>query len=318
MIRALIILVALAGIFTIAQAQSYPSRPVRVVVGFSPGATADIFARLVGQKLGEDLGQPVLIDNVTGAGGTIAATQVAKAAPDGHTLMFMGLSLVYGPAMYRGLSYDAVRDFAPVALVAVVPNVLFVHPSVAVRSLPELIAMAKAKPGALTYASGGTGSTSQLATELFKSMAGVNIQEVPYRSTAQALTESMAGQVSMYYPGLASALPHIRAGRVRALAVSGSSRSAIAPDIPTVAETLPGYDASSWFGFTAPVATPQDLVRRLNAGVVRVVRTPDMVERMAAQGAEAVGSTPDQFGEAIRVGAAKWSKLIQDLGIKTD
>jgi tripartite-type tricarboxylate transporter receptor subunit TctC len=301
-----------------AESQAFPSRPVRVLVGFSPGSTADIFARLIGQKAAVALGQPILVDNVTGAGGSIAAAQAAKAAPDGHTMMFMGLSLVYGPALYKGLSYDPVRDFAAVSQAVNVPNALVVHPSFPARTVSELIAMAKAKPGDINYASGGTASSSQLATELFKSMAGINLREIPYKSTAQALTDTIAGQVPIYFPGLATTLSQIHSGKLRVIAVSGLSRSPTAPDIPTIAETLPGYEANAWYGFIAPAATPADRVRRLNTEIVNAVKDPEVSARIASNGAEAVGSTPQEFQDTIRTGAAKWSKLIQQLGLKAD
>lgn len=308
----------LAVLAPLAAAQGYPAKPVRVIVGYPPGSTADIFARLVGQPAMEALGQAAVIDNITGAGGSIAATRAARAAPDGYTLMFMGLSLVYGPALYKNGAYDPVKDFAPVAQAINVPNVLVVHPGLPVKSVAELIALARGKPGGIDYASGGTGSSSQLATELLNARAGIRLREIAYKSTAQAFADTTAGQVSVYFSGLSSTLPLIRGGKLRALAVSGLARSAIAPDIPTVAETVPGFDANAWYGFTAPAGTPAEAIRRLNGEIVATIRRRDVGERILANGAEAVGSTPEQFGEAIRVAVERWGRLIESLGIKPE
>lgn len=301
-----------------ALAQDYPARPVRVVVGFTVGTTTDILARLIGQKLGETWGQQVIVDNTPGAGGTIAAASAARAAPDGYTLLLAATSFIVSPSLYGKLQYDPVRDFAPVSLIALVPNVLVVHPSLPVKNVRDLVALARSQPGKLDYASSGKGSASHLNTELFKAMAGVDVVEIPYKSSAQALTDVISGQVTMNYPSLAAALPHIRSGRVKALAVSGARRSSAAPAVPSMAEYLPGYDAAGWYGFLAPAGTPKGIVTGLNRDVVKVVRLPDVKEKMSSQGAEVVGSTPEEFAAAMKAGRDKWDRLIKRLGIRIE
>jgi tripartite-type tricarboxylate transporter receptor subunit TctC len=313
MLRCAIALLALAP--PAALAQSFPAKPVRLVVGFTPGTTVDILARLLGQKLTEQWGQQVIVDNMPGASSTIAAANVARASGDGHTLMFASTSVIVSPSMYRKLPYDVQRDFAPVTLVALVPNVLVVHPTLPVKDIRGLIALAKARPGQLSYASSGKGSASHLNTELFKAMAKVDIVEIPYKSSAQALTDVMTGEVLLNYPSLAAALPHIRAGRVKPLAVSGAKRSQAASDIPAMAEFLPGYEASAWYGIVAPAGVPAQLVARLNADVVRALRQDDLGKRMASQGAEVMGSTPEEFAKYMREGREKWDRLIRQLNI---
>jgi tripartite-type tricarboxylate transporter receptor subunit TctC len=298
-----------------AAAQDYPVKPVRMVVGFTPGTTVDILARLLGQKLGEGWGQQVIVENVPGASSTIAAGNVARAAGDGYTLFFASTSVVVSPSLYKKVPYDPARDFAPVTLVATVPNVLVVHPTLPVKDIRGLIALARARPGQLNYASSGKGSASHLNTELFKAMAKVDIVEIPYKSSGQALTDVMSGEVLLNYPSLAAALPHIRAGRVKALAVSGASRSAAAPEIPAMAEFLPGYEASGWYGILAPASTPAPLVGRLNRDVVQALRAPDLREKMVQQGAEIAGGSPEAFAQYMREARDKWDRLIRQLGI---
>jgi tripartite-type tricarboxylate transporter receptor subunit TctC len=298
-----------------AQAQAYPTKPVRLVVGFGPGTTVDILARLTGQKLSEIWGQQVIVENQPGASSTIAAANVARAAGDGYTLLFGSTALIVSPSLFKKLGYDLARDFTPVSLVALVPNVLVVHPSLPVKNIRGLIALAKAKPGQLNYSSSGKGSASHLNTELFKAMAGIDIVEIPYKSSAQALIDVMSGEVLMNYPSLAAALPHIRAGRVRALAVSGAKRSQAAPEVPSMAEYLPGYEASGWFGVLVPSAVPSELVKRLNADIVRVVNMPDLRGKMESQGADVVGSTPEEFARYMREGRERWDNLIRKLDI---
>jgi tripartite-type tricarboxylate transporter receptor subunit TctC len=302
----------------LAQLTAFPQKPVRLVVGFTPGTTVDILARMLGQKLGEQWGQQVIVDNQPGAASTIAAASVARAPGDGHTLFFAATSFIVSPSMYRKLPYDVQKDFVPVSLVALVPNVLVVHPSLPVKDVRGLIALAKARPGQLDYASSGKGSASHLNTELFKAMAQIDIREIPYKSSAQALTDVMTGEVLLNYPSLAAALPHVKSARVKALAVSGAKRSAAAPEIPSMAEFLPQYEASAWYGIVAPAATPRDLITRLNADIVRALRQDDMRQRMVNQGAEVGGTTSEEFARYMREGREKWDRLIRQLQIPVE
>ena len=296
-------------------AQVYPVKPVRLVVGFTPGTTVDILARLLGQKLSEQWNQQVVIENQPGASATIAAAGVARAAGDGHTLHFASTSFIVSPSMFRKLPYDVQKDFAPVTLVAFVPNVLVVHPSLPVKDMRGLINLAKARPGQLSYASSGKGSASHLNTELFKAMAKLDILEIPYKSSGQALTDVMSGQVLLNFPSLAAVLPHVRAGRVKALAVSGAKRSQAAPEIPAMSEFLPGYEASGWYGIVAPASTPAQLVARMNADVLRALKQDDLRQKMSSQGAEIAGTTPEEFARYMREGREKWDRLIRELKI---
>lgn len=298
--------------------QSYPSKPVRLVVGFTPGTTVDILARLLGQKLAEQWGHQVNVENQPGASSTIAAGNVARASADGYTLLFASTGMIVSQSMYRNLPYDTLKDFTPVSLVARVPNVLVVHPALPVKDIPDLIKLARSRPGQLNYASSGKGSASHLNTELFKAMAKLDITEIPYKSSAQALTDVMSGEVLLNYPSLAAVMPHIRAGRVKPLAVNGAQRSPAAPDIPAMAEFLPGYEGSSWYGIVVPRNTPAELVARLNGDIVRALKQDDLRQRMASQGAEVVGSSPEQFASEMREGRDRWDGLIRQLKISVD
>lgn len=299
----------------LARAQNYPVKPVKMVVGFTPGTTVDILARLLGQKLGEVWGQQVIVENVAGASSTIAAAAVARAPADGYTTMFASTGVIVSQSMYKKLPYDVTRDFAPVTLVALVPNVLVVHPTLPVRDIRGLIALAKSRPGQLNYAHSGKGSASHLNTELFKAMAKIDIVEIPYKSSAQALTDVISGEVLLNFPSLAAVLPHIHSGRVKPLAASGAKRSQALPDVPAMAEYLPGYEASGWYGVLLPKNTPAQLVTRLNQDIVRVVNLPDVKERMSTQGAEVVGSSPEEFSKFMLEGRQKWDNLIRQLNI---
>jgi tripartite-type tricarboxylate transporter receptor subunit TctC len=298
-----------------AQAQNYPVKPVRLVVGFTPGTTVDFLGRLVAQKLGEVLGQQVIVDNKPGASSTIAAAIVARAPGDGYTLLFCSTGTIFSQFIYKNLTYDLKRDFAPVVLVAMVPNVLVVNPSLPVRDIRGLIELAKAKPGQLNYSHSGKGSASHMSSELFKAMANADIRDIPYKSSAQALTDVLSGEVLFNYPSCAAAVPHVRSGRVRALAVSGANRSQALPDVPAMAEFLPGYEASGAFSILAPQSTPAGLVARLNKEIVSIVNTPDMKEKMASQGAEVVGSSPEELANFMREAQDKWGKLVKQLNI---
>ena len=304
-----------------AAAQSaFPAKPIRFVVPFPAGGPLDIVARAIGQELNKSWAQPVIIDNRPGAGGNIGADAVAKAAPDGHTILMGAVSThAINPTLYSKLPYDPIRDFAPVTLVTSVPNVLVVHPSVPARTVKDLISIARARPGQLNFASGSTGSAGHLAGELFKAMAGVDMVHIPYKGAAPAVVDLLAGHVSLMFDNMSSALPNIKAGRVRAIAVTTLTRSPMLPALPTISESgLRGFDISTWFGVFAPGATPPAIVARLNAEIVRALGTPEMRERLAALGAEPVGNKPEEFAAFIREEIPKYAKVIKASGAKAD
>ncbi len=301
-------------------AQQYPSKAVRMIVGFPAGGTSDIMARLTGQKLSEAWGQTFIIDNRPGAGGNIGTELVAKAAPDGYTLLVSpGSTLTSNPAVYSKVPFDTVRDFAPVTIIAGVPNALVAHPSLPVANVKQLIALAKSRPGQLAYASTGAGQSTHLSAELLKTSAGINLIHVPYKGSAPALTDIVAGQVSVMFDNLPSVLPFIKSGRLKPLAVSSAARSRALPEIPTVAESgVPGFDVTVWFAVLAPAATPRDIVNRLNAEIVKAINTSDMRQRLAQQGADPIGNTPEEFSAVIKRDLAKWAKVVKDANIKLD
>ena len=305
---------------TSVSAQQYPAKAVRMIVGFPAGGTSDIMARLTGQKLSEAWGQTFIIDNRPGAGGNIGTELVAKAAPDGYTLLVSpGSTLTSNPAVYSKVPFDTVRDFAPVTIIAGVPNALVVHPSLPVANVKELIALAKSRPGQLAYASTGAGQSTHLSAELLKTSAGINMIHVPYKGSAPALTDIVAGQVSVMFDNLPSVLPFIKSGRLKPLAVSSAARSRALPEIPTVAESgVPGFDVTVWFAVLAPAATPRDIVNRLNTEVVKAINTSDMRQRLAQQGADPIGNTPEEFSAVIKRDLAGWAKVVKDANIKLD
>jgi tripartite-type tricarboxylate transporter receptor subunit TctC len=304
-----------------ASAQSYPSRPIRLVVPYPPGGPLDIMARAIGQKLTEAWSQPVVVDNRAGAGGNIGADLVAKSPADGYTLLMGAVAThAINPTLYGKIPYDPVKDFAPVALVAQVPNILVVNPSVPAKSVRELIELARARPGYLNFGSGSTGSTGHLAGELFKTMAGVEMVHIPYKGGAPAMADLLAGQVQLMFDNLANALPNVRAGRLRALAVTTLARSPAMPDLPTIAESgLPGFDLTTWFGLMVPAGTPPEIVVKLNAEIVRALNAKDMRERLEKMGAEPpANNTPEHFAAFIRAEAAKYAKVVKDSGAKVE
>lgn len=302
-----------------AQAQQYPARPIRIVVSFAPGGSVDLVARLMGQKLQEAWGQQVVIDNRPGAGGNLSAELVAKAAPDGYTLYMSSASFVVNASLYEKLPYDPVKDFEPVSLIASVQNVLVAHPSLPAKTVKELIALAKRAPGRINYASTGSGSSGHLTMELLKSMAGIDLTHVPYKVIGQATSDLIAGQISLWFPSLPGALPHITAGKMTALAVSGARRSPALPQTPTVAEAgIAGFEAVTWYPLLAPANTPKPIVDRLNAQVVAILNAGDVRERLTAQGVEPVGSTPAQLAQHIRTELPKWAKVVRLSGAKVD
>ena len=310
--------IAIALFPTCALAQQFPTKPVRMIVPFAPGGGADLVARVVGMKLTEQLGQQVIVDNRAGAAGSIGAELAAKAPPDGHTLLLGSAGpLAINPGLYAKLPYDPARDFAPVSLVTQMGFLLVVHPTLPVKNVKELIALARSRPGQLNYATPGSGSTTHLANELLKSMARIDITHVPYKGVAPAATDLISGQVQMMSGDLSTLLPHVKSGRMRPLAVTSARRSSLTPEIPTVAESgLPGYEASGWFGVLAPAATPQAVVARLNAAVVKGVAGDDAKARLGAFGGEIATGTPEQFANHIRAEAAKWGKVVKALGLK--
>jgi tripartite-type tricarboxylate transporter receptor subunit TctC len=293
-------------------AERYPSRPVRFIVTYGPGSGADIVARLLGQKLTERLGQQVIIDNRAGAGGNIGTELLAKAEPDGYTIGMCATALMLGPSLYRDLPYDPIQDLAPVTLAVSLPFLLVVHPGIPAQNVKELIQTAAQKPGSLRYASIGAGTMQQIAAELFKLMAGVDILHVPYKATGQYIGDLLGGRVSMMFTGIPPVLPHVNTGKLRALAVTTGHRSAALPDIPTLAESgVPGYEVSVWFGILAPAKTPHGAVRRLNEELTRILGTAEMRGQLANQGAEAVGNTPDQFARIMRDDMKKYAEVIR-------
>lgn len=315
-------LAALLGVNSVsAQSDSqYPIKPIRMIVPSAPGSGPDIMARAIGQKLTESLGQPVVIDNRPGAGGIIGSEAAAKSPPDGYTLIMSNAGAhAVNASLYAKLPYDPVRDFAPVTLVAMAPNILIVHPTLPVRSVKDLIALAKAKPGELTFGSGGNGSTAHLSGEMFKTMAGISIVHVPFKGSPAAVIGVISGQIAMAFPNIPPALPHVRSGRLKALAVTTAKRSAAVPELPTVAEAgLPGYEATAWFGVLAPAATPPQIIAKLNAAIVKSLRIREMQERLAAEGTEPVGNTPEQFAQTVRNDIAKWAKVVKASGARPD
>ncbi|HKX38538.1 MAG TPA: tripartite tricarboxylate transporter substrate binding protein [Burkholderiales bacterium] len=317
MIRALFLCVILAA--GAAHGQSWPAKQVRFVVPFAPGGTTDILARLLGQHLGESLGQPFVIDNRAGAGGNIGAAEVAKASPDGYTLM-MGTpgTQAINQFIYTKMPYDTQKDFAPVSFVARVPNVLVVHPGVGVKSLQELIAYARANPNKLNSASPGAGTTGHLSLELFKKLAGVQIQHVPYKGSGPALNDLIGGQVQMTIDNLPSALPHIQSGKLVALGVTTEQKVDVLPDVPTVASVVKGYEASSWFVVVAPAGTPEPVVNRLAGEIDKTLKKPAVLERMKTLGAEPVGGTPQALARHIAAETDKWREVARLSGAKLD
>jgi len=302
-----------------APAQGYPTKSIRLVAPSTPGDAPDVIARLVAERLSAALGQQVVVENRPGAGGVVGSEIVAKSAPDGYTLI-MGNAGSHGinAAVYSKLPYDILKDFAPVSQIAVAPNIFVVNPGLPVTTIPEFIAYAKARPGQLSYASGGNGSSSHMSMELLKSMAGIDVVHVPYKGSTPALTDVISGQDAVMSVNMPPAVPHVKSGRLRALAVTTRSRTPSMPDLPTVAESLPGYETVAWFGVLAPAGTPKDVVNRLSMEIAKIARSPDMRERFEGMGAEPVGSTPEEFGAVMARDIAKWTALAKSVGIKID
>jgi tripartite-type tricarboxylate transporter receptor subunit TctC len=303
-----------------ASAQAYPARPIRLVVPSTAGAgVTDIMARLVGQKLGESLGQQVVVDNRPGASGILGSELVAKAPNDGYTLLIANVSLIVNPYLYARMPYDPLADFMPITMVNTAPQQLVVHPSVPATTVAELVTYAKTRPGQLNYGSGGLGSTPFLAAELFKSITGIDVVHVPYKGGGPAIAELVGGQLTFMIENVPGTMPHVKSGKLRALAITSTQRSPLAPDLPTMIEAgVPGYEMDAWNAIFAPKGTPPDILARLHAELVRVLRGPEMKEQCAALGAEPIGNTPDELAAFLKADKARWGEIIQARGIKPE
>ena len=303
-----------------ALAQSYPSKPIRVIVPAPPGSAPDFLSRLLAPKLGDLWGQPLVIDNVLGAGGNIGTDRVAKAPADGYTLLFNTIGPIgVNISMYSNLPFDPVKDFAPITLVAKVPNILVVHPSVPVKSVQELIAYAKQNPGKLRYGSPGSGTSNHLSAELLKLMAGIDLLHIPYKSSAQMTTDILGGQVEVVFHNAPVLLPHVKSGALRGLGITSTTRNPSAPELPPIAEAgVPGFEVTAWFGFMAPANTPPAVVNKIHNDVVRVMALQDVHDRMLTQAAEPIGSTPQEYAAFINAEIAKWAKVVKQSGAKVE
>jgi len=309
---------ALALATTVA-AQTYPTRPVRIVVPLPPGGSNDLLARIVAEKLAPALGQPVVVDNRPGASGNIGTEIVARSAPDGHVLLMANTAHVINPSLFARLPYDPIRDFAPVALMSSVHFALVIHPSVPARSVKEFIAVARARPGALTYASAGSGAPHHLAMELLKSMARVDLTHVPYKGAGQFVPALVTGEVTSVIGAINSLLPHVRSGRLRILGMAGNRRTPLLPEVPTIAEAaLPGFALDNWGGMLAPAGTPRGIIDRLNGEIVRALRDPQVAERLTSQGIELIPSTPEEFQALMKAHMAKWAKVVKAANVRLD
>lgn len=313
------LLVACVLASAVSHAQTYPVKPVRLIIPFAPGGGNDILGRLIGGKLAELIGQQVVIDNRAGAGGTIGAELAAKALPDGYTLVIGHIgTLAVNPTLYPKLAYDPLRDFQPISLFAKVANMMVIHPSLPAKSVKDLIALATAKPGMLVYGSGGNGGAGHLATEYFKLLARVDIRHIPYKGTGPALVDLLAGQTQLIFAGIPGTVAHVNAGRLRPLAVSTAGRLAVFPDVPAVAETIPGYEATQWYGVLAPTGTPAAVVSRLNREIDTGLKDPRIQERLVAGGSEPFASTPEEFSAFIKAEIARWAPVIKAAAIRVD
>jgi tripartite-type tricarboxylate transporter receptor subunit TctC len=317
---AVLILVFCQTTLAVAQpADPYPSKPVRLILPFPPGGGTDILGRLIGERLAAGLGQPVVAENRGGAGGNVGAEAAARSAPDGYTIILAATTLAISPGLYAKLGYDPIRDFAPISLVATVPNVMVTHPSVPARTLQEFIALARAQPGAMNFGSGGSGTSNHLGGELFNIVAGVKLVHVPYKGVNLAMNDVLAGNVQLVLIGIPAAAPNIRSGRLRALAVLARERSAALPEVPTAAEAgLPDFDVTTWYGVLAPAGTPRPIVMRLNADLVRIMHSPDLKERLATMATEPRTSTPEEFAAYIKQEMARWAEIVRKAGIKAE
>lgn len=319
MTRRIATLCALAMSAGAAYAQDYPTKPIRLLIGFSPGGPTDITARLSAQHLSEVLGQQVVVDNRPGAGGTMAMTMLTQASPDGYTLSLCANGeMAISPSLRPNLAYDPLKSVAFISRIGTSQLVLVVHPSVPAKSVKDLIAMAKARPGAINFASSGVGSTAHLASELFKHMAALDIVHVPYKGAGPALTDLIGGQVQMLITGFSGAAPHVKAGRLRALGATGAKRMSAMPQLPTIGETVPGYEVTSWYGIVAPAGTPRAVITKLHGVLAAMVRQPEVSARLISLGIEPEGSSPEEFATQTRHEIAKWAKVVKLAGVKLD
>src|SRR5258706_10167778 len=315
----LCVLCVLCGKSNLTFAGDYPSKPIRIIVPYPPGGFNDTLARTLGQKLTEKWGQPVIVDNRPGGGTTIGTNLAAKSAPDGDTLLIVSFAFAVNPALFASLPYDTAKDFSPILLAASTPNLLVVNPGLAVKSVKELIALAKSKPGKLNYASAGNGSSNHLTTELFKSLTGVDVVHIPYKGSAPAVTDLIGGQVDMMFDNLPNVLPQGKAGKLRALAVSSKERSPFLKDLSTVAEAgVPGLDVSVWFGVVAPAGTPQPVIAKLNAEINGILKLPEIRQSFNSQGVATAGGTPAEFAAFIAAQTTTWAKVVKDSGAKAE
>jgi len=304
------------GLTSAQGADAYPTRPVRILVGLAPGGGTDIQARLFAQKLTENVGRSFIVENRTGAGGTIAYSLASKAPPDGYTLLAVASGYSITPAIYSKLPYDPLKDLAPISLVVQAPLLLLAHPSLPVKSAKDLVAMARAKPGILDFGSAGHGTSTGMALEMFRTMGSLKVTHVPYKGTGQALIETMSGQVHAIFGNPLSSYQHVKSGRLRGLGVSTPQRSKIFPELPTIAESgVPGYETATWFGMLAPAGTPPAIINKVNAELLKTLKAPEVLERLAPDGGEPVGSTPEQFTQHLQREIARWRKVVKDAGI---
>lgn len=314
----LLVLCCALGVVLPADAQ-YPTRPVRLILAFPPGGGTDTLGRILGPRMSQGLGQQVVVENRPGGGANIGAEIAAKSPPDGYTMFMATTAHTVSATLYTKLGYNLVKDFAPVALLAATPNIVVVHPSVPVKSVKELVAFARARPGQLDFGSSGSGSQPHLAGELFSSMAGIKLNHIPYKGGGPAVVALVAGEVAVGFATMPSVVHHVQSGRLRGLAITSLQRSPLLPDLPTVDETgLPGYEASPWYGFLVPTGTPREAITRLNAESLKAMTYPDVKERMAATGLTPLGSTPEEFGALVRSEVEKWGKVVKATGMRVD
>jgi tripartite-type tricarboxylate transporter receptor subunit TctC len=317
--RIVALIVCLAALSSAALAQGYPDKPVRLVVPWPPGGSVDIIGRLIGVKLGQILGQPIVIENRSGASGNIGMDAVAKSRADGYTLVLNTIPLATNPSLFAQMPFDVSKDFAPIALIAKMPHLLIATHALPVGNMRELLALAKSQPGKLTYSSAGNGSTFHMAGELFKYLSNTVVVHVPYRGGGPALTDAVSGQVDISFPSFVAALPFVKAGKVKALAITSVSRSPLLPEVPTIAEAgLPGYEFTSWFMLLAPAGTPSDIVLKINQAVTETMMSPELTERFANEGTEIVTGSPEQAGSFLNRELAQWSRIIKERGIKSE
>jgi tripartite-type tricarboxylate transporter receptor subunit TctC len=302
----------------VSAAEVYPDRPIRLIVGFPPGGAADILGRIAAQQLSDAVGQQVVVDNRGGAGGLIATEIASKGAPNGYTLLFSSIPHVINPHLYRKVSYDAIKDFVPVIQFVAVPLMMAASPSLPAKAVNDLVALAKAKPGQINYASAGAGSSSHLAMELFKTMAGVSMTHIPYKGTGPLITDLIAGQVSVTIASAVPLSPQVKGGRLRGLGVTSPRRSPAFPELPAIAETVPGYEVVNWFGIFAPARTPVQIITRINAALNKALQSPDLRKILNASGADTVGGSPEDFAKVVRADFAKWAKVVKDSGARVD